>query len=361
MRTEDLGVRPNHLLTLRIALPPARYGDQTTRAAFYDQVLERVGAIPGVRSAAFAGNLPLTSMGNSTSLAIDGQPDPPAGVVQDTLYRPVTREYFKTIGATVVDGRDFSADDRADSPPAALVNEDLARAYWGTRSPVGNRIRLSGRNGRVYTIVGVVKNIRERGIDVPMKAATYVLIEQNNANPGAFLVVRTNTEPLSLARAVTTAVWSVDPNQPVSNVRSMDDIVAGVLEDRNLNMTLLGVFALLALVLASLGIYGVLSYVVTERTREIGMRMALGASAGGVAASFVRQGLTLTVIGAAAGLVIAAVSARAMGAMLYGVAPTDPRIYVGCLAVLSSVAAVACYLPARRAARVDPVTALRKE
>ena len=361
MRTEDLGMRSDHLLTLRVALPPARYADQTARAAFYERVVERVGALPGVRSAAFAGNLPLTTMGNTTSFAIDGRPDPPSGVVQDTLYRPVTRGYFATVGATRIDGRDFSANDRIDSPPVAIINEYFARAHWGARSPVGDRLRLSRSDGPLYTVIGVIKDIRERGIDVPMKAATYVMVEQSNANPGAMLVVRTDVEPLSLARAVTNAVWAVDPNQPVSAVRSMDDIVADVLEDRNLNMTLLSVFAALALALASLGIYGVLSYVVTERTREIGMRMALGATSGGVAASFVRQGLVLTGVGVAAGLVTAVAGARAMGAMLYGVSPTDARIYLGCLALLSSVAAVACYLPARRAARVDPIVALRKD
>ena len=242
----------------------------------------------------------------------------------------------------------------------AIINEHFARAYWGTRSPVGDRIRIGGGE-RPYTIVGVVKDIRERGIGVPMKVATYVMIEQANANSGAFLAVRTETDPLSLARAVTTALWSVDPHQPVYLVRSMDDIVDGMLNNRNLNMTLLSVFAALALLLASLGIYGVLSYVVTERTREIGMRMALGASAGGIATSFVRQGLVLTAIGVAAGLAAALAGARTMGTMLYGVAPTDMRIYLACIAVLCSVAAVACYLPARRAARVDPIVALREE
>ena len=334
MRTEDLGVRSDHLLTLRVALPPARYADQTARAAFYNQVLERVRALPGVRSAAFAGNLPLTTMGNSSGFAIESRPELPSGGVQDTLYRPVTRDYFATIGATLIDGRDFSADDRPDSPLVAIISEHFARAYWGTRSPVGDRIRIGGGK-RPYTIVGVVKDIRERGIGVPMKVATYVLIEQANANSGAFLAVRTETDPLSLARAVTTAIWSVDPHQPVSQVRSMDEIVDGVLNNRNLNMTLLSVFAALALLLASLGIYGVLSYVVTERTREIGMRMALGASAGGVATSFVRQGLVLTAIGLAAGLAVALAGARTMETMLYGVAPTDMRIYLACIAVLS--------------------------
>jgi putative ABC transport system permease protein len=361
MRTEDIGVRPDHLLTLRVALPPARYADQTARAAFYNQVLERVGALPGVRSAAFAGSLPLTTMGNTTSFVIDGRPDPPAGVVQDTLYRPVTRDYFATVGATRSDGRDFGADDRADSPPVAVINEHFARAYWGARSPVGDRIRLSGGNGRAYSIVGVIKDIRERGIDAPMKAATYVMVEQANANPGAMLVVRTDTEPLTQTRAVTSAIWSVDPQQPVSAVRSMDDIVDGTLSNRNLQMTLLTVFAGLALLLASLGIYGVLSYVVTERTREIGMRMALGASTRGIATSFVRQGLVLTAVGLIVGLAASVVGAGMMGTMLYGVAPTDARIHVVSAVILCSVAALACYLPARRASRVDPIVALRDE
>jgi predicted permease len=361
MKTEDIGLRSDHLLTVRMALPVVRYPDPADRASYYERILEQTRTLPGVRTAAFVGNLPFTTMGNAISYIIEGRPAPPAGSGQDTLYRPVTRDYFATIGATVKEGRAFNADDRAGTPRVAVINEHFARQHWNGASPIGDRIRLGGPNGRTFTIVGVVKDLRERGLEMAMKPATYMMIEQGEANPGAFLVVRTETEPLAQSKAVIGAIRSVDPNQPVTLVRSMDDIVDVALQGRNLQMTLLSVFAGLALLLASLGIYGVLSYVVSQRTREIGMRMALGASAAGVARAFVRQGLILTTAGLTIGVIASIVMARAMRTMLYEVAPTDLRIYVAGVGILCTVAMMACYLPARRAARIDPIVALRED
>lgn len=361
MRSAEMGFRTDHLLTLRTSLPAAKYPDQQRRAQFYEQVLDRVRLLPGVRSAAFAGNLPFTAMGNTKSYAIEGVPEPPPGHSQDTLYRPVTRDYLATIGAVLNEGRAFSADDRPTSPLVAVINEHFARLHWGEQSPLGHRIRLGGNAERTYTIVGVVKDLRERGLEFPMKPGTYVLIEQADAGGGAFLVVRTSSEPLAQAKAVSDALWSVDSDQPISLLRSMDMVVEATLEDRSLEMSLLTVFAGLALVLASLGIYGVLSYLVTQRTSEIGLRMALGASTRQVTRMFVGHGLGLTAAGAAIGVIVSVNIARAMQTMLYEVTPTDPTIYLAVLAVLSAVALAACYLPARRASRVDPMAALREE
>jgi putative ABC transport system permease protein len=288
---------------------------------------------------------------------IEGQPDPGPGNAQDALYRPVTRDYFATIGAVVKEGRTFNAEDRPTSPLVTVINEHMARLHWGDRSPLGGRVLFGDR---AFTVIGVVKDLRERGIDIPMKPATYLMIEQVDSF-AAFLAVRTESDPATLAKAVTAAIWSLDKDQPVSLIRTMDQIVEVQLENRSLQMTLLTIFAALALSLASLGIYGVLSYLVTQRVREIGVRMALGATARQVLGMFVGQGLGLTAVGLTIGGLVSVLLGRGMRTMLYEVAPTDFRVYAGVAAVLSTVAFLACYIPARRAARVDPMVALRDE
>jgi putative ABC transport system permease protein len=361
MRAAETGFRRDHLLTLRLSLPGPKYPNQQTRIAFYESVLARVRALPGVRSAAFSGNLPFTSMGNTTSYAIDGRPDPGPGNAQDALYRPVTRDYFATIGAGLKEGRSFIPEDHAGSPLVVVINDYLARLHWGDRTALGGRISLGGERGRMFTVAGVLNDVRERGLELPMKPGVYVLIEQENAGTGAFLAVRTETDPLALAKGVTEAVWSVDRDQPVSNITTMDAIVDERLENRDLQMTLLGIFAGFALSLASLGIYGVLSYLVTQRVREIGLRMALGANTRQVTRMFVAQGLALTGAGLVVGVIVSLLAGRLMRAMLYGVASTDVRTYLAVTALLCGVASMACYVPARRAARVDPMRALREE
>jgi predicted permease len=360
MRSAPAGFRTEHLLTLRLALPVLSYPDAEKRAMFYQNLLDRIQVLPGVRSAAFAGNLPFTTIGNTFSYLIDGRPAPPPGNVQDALYRPVTREYFSTIGASLKEGRTFTAEDRATAPPVAVINEHMARLHWGDASPLGLRIRLGGRD-IPCTVIGVVKDLNERGVLQPQKAGVYVLMEQGNSGPGAFLAVRTASDPMAMARSVSNAVWSLDRNMPMSMVRTMEMIVERQLQGRSLQMNLLLAFAALAVTLASLGIYGVLSYLVTQQTREIGVHMALGATTRQVARKFVARGAALTAIGVTLGAVIALLLARSMQSMLFGVAPTDPAVYLGVAAVLSTVAMVACYLPARRASRVDPMAALRVE
>ena len=362
MRGTEIGFRTNDLLTMRLGLPPVKYGDQQKRIAFYEAALDRVRALPGVRSAAFAGTLPFTSVGNTNGYAIVGLPEPAPGNAQDALYRPVTRDYLAMMGAALKEGRLFTREDHSGSPRVIVINQYFARTHWEEKSALGGRVRLGGPDSkRVFTVVGVVKDIRERGLELPMKPGMYVLMEQGEAGQGAFLAVRTETDPLALAKAVTEAVWSVDKDQPVSMVRTMDAIVDAQLENRNLQMTLLSIFAGLAMALACLGIYGLLSYLVTQRIREIALRMALGASTRQVAGMFVGQGLGLTGAGLVVGIAASMMVGRAMRSMLFEVAPTDVRIYVIVTAILGAVALLACYIPASRAARVDPMMALREE
>ena len=361
LRTAEPGFRSDHLLTLRLLLPAAKYPKQEQRMAFYEAALQHVRTLPGVRSAAFAGNLPFTATGNTNGYAVDGRPAPQPGDAQDALYRPVTRDYFSTIGATLLQGRFFTVEDHARSTHVIVINDHFARLHWGTQSPLGGRIRFGRGEDEVFTIIGVVKDIRERGLDLPMKPASYLLMDQENADPGAFLAVRTETDPSSLSKAVVEAIWAVDKNQPVSLIRTMDAVIDAQFEKRGLQMTLLSIFAGLALALACLGIYGVLSYLVTQRVREVGLRMALGATASEITMLFVRPALGLTAIGVAAGVVVSAIAGRAMQTMLFEITPADPRTHAGVAAVVLLVAMVACYVPARRASRVDPMVALREE
>jgi hypothetical protein len=280
--------------------------------------------------------------------------------VQDALFRSVTRDYLTTIGAVMKEGRPFTGADHAASTPVVIINAHFARMHWGERSPLGEQIRFGGNRNRAFTVVGVVNDIRERGLDVPMKPGAYVMIEQGNGGPVVFLALRTVTEPTELGKAASEAVWSVDRDQPIAALGTMAGLVDAQLGSRDLQRTLLAIFAALALFLAALGIYGVLSYLVTQRAREIGLRK-LGAEAGQVARMFVAQGLGLTLAGVLAGLVVSVPVGLLMRSMLYGMAPGDLRIYVAVGALLSVVAALACYVPARRSSRLDPMESLRDQ
>ncbi len=263
----------------------------------------------------------------------------------------------------LLEGRFFNADDRAKSLPVVIINETFKKQYWPNQSPLGKRIQTSGSDTPWQTIVGVVRDVRERGLEMDLKPAVYLPVVQVpfGWNIPSQLAVRTAMDPLAIAQAVRQAIWSVDRDQPISNLGTMDDIVDLEIADHTQQTTLLGSFAGLALILACLGIYGVLSYTVTQRTREIGVRMALGASSGDVTRLVVRQGLALTAVGIAIGIGVALAATRSLTKLLVGVQAADPAVYISVAALLALVAAVACYIPASRAARVDPMVALRDE
>ncbi len=284
---------------------------------------------------------------------------------QVALIRNVTRDYFATVRARLVVGRPFDTSDRKSDAPVAIVNEPFAKRHFSGRSALGRRFKFGelGEEGHWYTIVGVVKPIRENGVIDDPKPAVYRVYEQCDqiGDLNAGIVVRTAIQPTSIVPAVRQAIWSLDKNQPVARIRTMEEIVDRQLSTPSQSTTLLSAFALLALLLASLGMYGVLSHAVAQRTNEIGLRMAMGATSGAILLTFGKQGLALTLAGLAAGLVLAAVAARSMAALLYGFQPD----YIPTVAVVSmilmAVAALACFVPARRASRVDPSVALRNE
>lgn len=361
LRKVDLGFRKDHLLTMAVRLPTTKYDSDEKRRGFYREVVEGVRALPGVKGAAFASDAPFTSEGDTESYLVEGEPPLLPGEMNDGLWREVTNGYLQTVGATLLEGRLFDDRDRADGLLVVVVNEFLAKRHWPGQSAIGKRIRFDDEKQPLRTVVGVVKDIRERGLLFDMKPAIYLPFTQNLVERSAYLVVRTAEDPGSTLMAVEGAVWSVDAQQPVSEVRTMDQLMEENVADRTRPMILLGVFAGLALVLACIGVYGVLAYAVAQRTREIGVRMALGAPPADVTRMILERGLKLSGIGLLAGAALATGLSFLLRALLFGVTPAAPLVYVGAAGSLVLVATAACVVPALRAARVDPMVALRDE
>jgi putative ABC transport system permease protein len=364
LRAVNPGFRSEHILTAEITVGYPKYADSGKRQRFYSEMLDRVRAIPGVRSAGSTSDLPYTSRGNTMGLIIEGKPAQ-TGLGQDALFRLVSADYLQTIGAQLKQGRLLDAGDREAANPVVVINETFARQYWPNESPLGKRIDTGTGDGNPLwmTIVGVVGDIRERGLDLAMNPAVYVPFTQTTINffQPSEIAVLTSREPLSLSKELQQAVWSVDAEQPVSNIRTMDAIVDDELANRTQVLQLLGAFAALALVLAALGIYGVLSYVVSQRTREIGLRMAIGASQWDIVRAILGYSARLTAIGLMIGVAAAIAATRLLSTLLFGISPLDPRTFVAVAALLAAVAMFASYMPTRRAAAVDPLVALREE
>jgi putative ABC transport system permease protein len=362
LRRLDLGIRTSNLLTFET--PLFRYREFDRRVAFVNAELEKIRAIPGVVSAGAISKIPLTEVAGTTRYVFAGQPNS-AIRAQDALSRVVTRDYFATIGAGLREGRFFDIGDRLSQSPAAIVNESFADRNFPGRSALGGQFQFGsiGPKAYWYTIVGVVREIRERGVAQDLKPSIYRLQEQANqtGDAPAGIIVRTTVDAASIVPAVRQAIWSVDKTQPVTHVQTIDQIVARQLSAPSQNTALLSAFALLALVLASLGLYGVLSYGVAQRTNEIGVRMALGATSNRILLSFGGRGLALTIAGLVIGVGLSAISARLMTSMLYGFRPDYVPIVAVVSAILLSVATLACFVPAHRASRIDPTIALRHE
>ena len=362
LRNTDLGFTSERLLTFET--PLFRYKDFDRRVAFINAEVEKVRAIPGVISAGSINLIPFTNVASATFYLLEGQSrDRSAGQV--ALIRNVSRDYFATVGAHLREGRFFNTSDQRSTPPVAIVNEVFANRHFRDRSPLGQRFKFGalGDKGYWYTIVGVLKPIPESGVLDEAKPAVYRVYEQCDqiGDLNAGIVIRTAVDPASIVPAVRQAIWSLDKDQPLARIQTMEEIVDHQLATSSQSTALLGAFALLALLLASLGIYGVLSYAVTQRTNEIGVRMALGATASEIMFSFGRRGLALTLTGLTIGLVLAAIASRFMTTLLYGFrADYIPTVAVVSL-ILVAVAALACFVPARRASRIDPMIALRQE
>ena len=351
-----LGFDANNLLTMQAPLMP-KWADPIKRPAFYETVLDGVRALPGVRGAAFGSTLPFQA-GSSRFFSIDGR-QPLPGEQRDTLFRIGTADYLQTLRVTPVEGRLLDARDGRDAPRAVVVNETLVRQFMAGQSALGRQIRFDPTEPP-FTVVGVVKDVLERGYGQEAKPAVYVTSAQGpRFFPTINLIVRVNGDPLGYVPAIQRIVRAVDPDQPVRLARTMTDLIGLTIGDRRQQTTLLVVFGALALVIASLGLYGLLAQTVSARGREIGIRMALGATWRNVLRTVMSRGIVLTGAGVGIGAVLAWSVTRALDTLLYGVRATDPLTFVMVAALLGTVSAVACAIPAVRAARVDPMLVLR--
>jgi predicted permease len=354
----DPGLDTKNILTANIRLPRSRY-PAPQQAAFYRQLLERLRVTPGVEAASAAFPLPLSGAEEGIGFDIEGGPPHASG--QRNIARPrcVGTDYFKTLNIQLQRGRVFRESDSIDAPPVVIINEVLARQYWPNQDPIGKRMVVDiGPGWR--EVIGVVKSVRHMGLDDELHPELYFPVAQFPW-PNLTLVVRTNGEPLNFVGAVRNQIQAIDKDQPISNIHTMDDLLARTVSQPRFNLILLAIFAGIALLLAAIGIYGVVSYLVAERTHEIGIRMALGAQTRDVLKLVVKQGLTLVIIGIAIGLIAAFGLTRLMKSLLFGVSTTDPLTFAIIVLSLIIVALLACWTPARRAAKVDPLLSLRHE
>ncbi len=358
------GFEPRGVLAMQVSLPQNKYADAQARALFGRRMLEQLRALPGVKTAGTSTSLPMSGSNQSGSFNIEGQPQVPGQDPPHGSRWLASEDYFETMGIRLVRGRLFDAHDTSDAQQVAIVDETLARKYWGTEDPVGKRISFEGPDNKPIwrEVVGLVEHVRNEGLEGESRGAYYAPYAQaTGGGPNLFIVVRTDGDPASLAPSVRGAIANIDGDLPVFRVATMEQMVSDSLAQRRFSMLLFGIFAALALVLAVVGLYGVMSYAVAQRTHEIGLRMALGAQGGDVLRMVVGQGMGLVAVGLGLGLLGALALTRLMSSLLYGVSATDPLTYAGIAILLGSVALLASYLPARRATKVDPMVALRYE
>lgn len=354
----DPGFQNRRLLTFSIALP------RQASPTFVEQSLEQLEALPGVRSAAVTSQLPVTGRGIGAWLNISDRPTPPSMTPPAEAYRVISPDYFTTVGVPLLRGMPLTGEERVERAPAVVINDALARKYWPGENPIGKELWMGAPGNQLFpsaTIIGVVGNTKDAGLGADPIPTVYVPLGMIPGWRYFSYVVHTTTEPAALAHAAAEVIHRLDPALPIQNVRTMDDQLRESVAPARWSMTLLGVFAALALVLAAIGIFGVLSFLVTQRTRELGIRIALGAAPARVRRMVVGRGVSLALGGTALGLVGALVLGRLMQSMLFGISTTDPLSYAAVVVVLLVIAAIASYLPARRATQVDPMEALRSD
>jgi len=359
-------LEPEKVLTMRTILPREKYKEPQQRDNFYQQVLQRVEHLPGVVAAGYTTSVPLSWKGGTSGFYPEGLKAPVPGMAYDANHRQITRNYLQTMNIPLRQGRYFDARDNAKSMPVAIINETMARQYWLGENALGRRFKLGGPEDNVpwIEIVGIVADVRQMGLDEAVKAEMYLPYQQITDSPWYIprdLAIRTTGDTSSLVSSVRQIIREVDPDQPVSNVATMADLLGEEAAQRRMGMIMLVGFAALALLLASLGIYGVLAYFVTQHTNEIGVRQALGATPRNILFLVLRKGMGLTLVGVGIGLAAAFALTRLMSSMLFGVKAADPLTFVSVPLLLIVVALLACYLPARRATKVDPLVALRYE
>jgi len=357
----DAGFNPDHLLTMNLTLPMLKYKEESQRAAFYNELVQRVKTYPGVESAAVVNFLPLGGSNSSDSYLVEGEPEPPPGQENDGRYRVASPDYFRTMQISIVRGRGFTDQDKAGATPVVMVNEAFVRKHWPNQDPIGKRIRFYGPLERApwMEVVGVIADVKHE-LNLPVTPEYYLPYAQD-AWPGMVLVAKTSVEPASLAGALRQQVWSIDKDQPVFDVKTMQEVRSTSVAVYSFSSVMLGIFAFVALLLASIGIYGVMAFAVAQRTQEIGIRIALGARNVDVLKLVVTHGMKLALIGMLLGLGGSWALTRFMEKLLVGVQATDVLTFSLVSVCLLIAAFVACYVPARRATKVDPLVALRYE
>ena len=357
----DPGFNPDNMLTMNMILPVAKYKEEPQAAAFFEDLVQRVKAKPGVESAAAVNFLPLGGSNASDAYLVEGEPEPRPGDEHIGRYRVCTPGYFSTMRIPILKGREFTEQDKRGASPVVIVNETLARKHWPNQDAIGKRIRLEGPIDKApwMEIVGVIKDVKHE-LNIEVKPEYYLPHAQDSWS-SMVLVARTNSDPASFAGSIRQDVWAVDKDQPVFAVRTMQEVRSISVGLQTFSSQMIGIFAGVALLLASVGIYGVMAFMVAQRTQEIGIRMALGAQATDVLKLVVTNGMRLAVIGLLIGLAAAFGLTRFLASLLVGVQPTDLLTFSVMSVCLLAAAFLACYLPARRATKIDPLKALRYE
>jgi len=363
LQSTNLGFDTRGVLTMSLQLPGAKYQDPLKAAALYNSFLDQVRSIPGVVAAGTVTTMMLSTLPNSSVAVAEGRANrdnDPA-----LTFDVASTGFFKAIGARFVAGRDFTAGDRDTTQLVGIVNEHMAKFYWPGANAVGRRFRYGGpqsdtTRSRWIRVVGVVADMRRTGVDMPVRNEAFLPFGQV-PQLGSLVMIKSARDPMSLVPSVRAALRALDPSQPIANIRTMDEMLSRLLAQRRFSATLVASFAVLALVLATIGAYGVTSYLVSQRTKEIGVRLALGAEPSAVTRRVVLDGMRVGVSGLVVGVAAALATTRLASTLLYGVSPRDPATIGGVSAFLLLVVALANYLPARRAARVDPLVALRQD
>jgi len=364
LETAPTGFNPDHILTVRVPLARYKYSEGPQSVAFYRAVLERIATVPGVKSVAMANNLPFTGYHTSGIIPLPGNSPKGPGDTIGFALRSVSPGYFQAMETPLKAGRDFTlADSESNARCVRITNEAMARRYWPGENPVGRQLYGACPKGAAALIVGVVADSKQNSVDSQVEPELYEPYAQHPSF-ASFLVtfvIRTSSDPLGLAAAVRNAVWEIDHDQAVIQVRTMENVISESIWQQHFSASMLGAFAAIALLLSAVGIYGVLSYSVSRRTHEIGIRAALGATRRDILRMVVGEGLFLTLIGVGAGILVALGLTRLIASLLYGVRPRDPMTFVALSLLLIGVALLAVYIPARRATKVDPMVALRYE
>ncbi len=355
------GFNPENLLTVQLKIPVSKYKDDGSRITFFSELLRSVNSLPGVRSAASESYAPFTSMGAATDYVVEGRPELPAGQLPVTDVRVVSPNYFETMNIPLVRGRTFNAREATEASHVVIISEAMARESWPNEDPIGKRVTINMLMKNVPSeIIGIVGNVKHQGLDTTPGAMSYWPHPELAYN-AMDLVIRTYSDPKGVVGAVRNEVHQMDPDQPLSNIATMEELMSKSMAQRRFSMFLLSTFAALALLLAAVGVYGVMAYSVAQRTQEIGIRIALGAQHQDVLRMVVAEGLRLAVAGVAIGLAGATALSRVMESFLFGVGERDALTFFSVAALLLATALLACYIPARRATAVDPMVALRYE